>query len=219
MTALRKVRLLAEYRGMLHRLCKLMFTSADASLYLVPYATARRFFVGGSAFAEQEAKRDIKTTLGTSSETEPKLSIHESGQVHIQVPAGRIGPEQTLPLGEFSGEHLATVSVDRFEGLALHKGRVRTSGDELDIVLSVATESGRLALYANASSKRFAAEPECPIVLTLTRRSLEHPLYIGVLPIGQAPLRESGTGVTVLAGWNPRLPDGAPQRFLYIRGE
>jgi hypothetical protein len=218
-TALRKVRLLAEYEGMLHRVCKLMFTSGDASLYLVPYAASRRFFVGGTEFPEQQVTLHIRTTLGTAAAIEPKLSIHESGQVHIQVPAGRIGPERTLPLSQFVGEHLATVVVDSFTGLPPHKGKIRTTGGELDIVLAASSDSARLVLYANACSRRFAADPDCPIVVKLTRRSLERPLYIGILPIRQAPTQPSGQGVTVLAGWNPRLLRGARQRLLYIRGQ
>ena len=219
MTQPRKIRLLTEYEGLLYRSCKLIFTAGDVSLYLVPYAAGRCFFVGGSGFAEQEATVQVDTTQGAAADTEPKLSIHESGQVHIQIPGRRIGSEQTLPLSEFRGEHVATVTVDRFPGLQRHEGEVRTTGEQRDFILQSPVESGRLALYANALEPMFAAEAPCPIVVSLTRRTLKMPLHIGILAVGQELLRPVGTGVTVLAGWNPRLREGAPQRFLYVRGQ
>jgi hypothetical protein len=102
---------------------KLSVTARDASMYLFPYAKARRFFVGGSSFADQQVEAKIKTVDGATSQSEPKLSIHESGQIHVDIPTGRIGPESTLPRQEFRGEHLATVVANSMEGPMAHVER------------------------------------------------------------------------------------------------
>jgi hypothetical protein len=93
-TNIRELRVLVQHKGTMLRLCKLMFTSGDASIYLVPYASAGHYFLGGHEFAEQERQATFDFTKQLSSKLKqlPKLSLHETGQVHVQVGRDRAGP-------------------------------------------------------------------------------------------------------------------------------
>lgn len=218
---IREVRLLASWRDGLLRLCKLIFSARDASIYLVPYARGRRFFSGGSAMPERELTDTLRYPEGIESDREPKLSLHESGQVHVLAGSTRVGPLHTLPLATFRGEHVATVCFDRFENLSPFQGAPADSGPERDLVIPVESgvESGRFALYLNGIEPVFAGG-ECWFTVTIRRPTLTCPLYLCVRAIPQEPLGEAPrSGVTVLAGWNPALADLAHQNYLYVRGQ
>jgi hypothetical protein len=217
---LRELRLLAQRRGSLFRLCKLMFTKRDASIYVVPYARAQRYFSGSSEIAEHEVSSFLNAAEGIESDREPKLSIHESGQVHVHAAGARAGVVQSLPLAGFRGEHLATVCFDKFDGLPPYVGPVRTAGPEREFVFVVPDDvpSGRLAMYANAAEPKFA-RGQCLMTFTLVRPTLARPLFIGLHPISQAALGEPDrSGVTVIAGWDPATNATEALRYVYLRG-
>ena len=158
---------------------------------------------------------------GVESDREPKLSIHESGQVHIHAGSTRVGPLKTLPFRDYRGQHLATVCFDRFEGLATFEGTPKTSSSEQDLVIPIDSEveSGRLALYLNGEKSLFAGQTKCWFVVTITRPP-HLPVHLCVKALPQEPVGDlsRGGGVSVLAGWDPSLPESAPQQYLYVRG-
>jgi hypothetical protein len=226
LTNIRKLRLLVEHQGTLRRFCKLLFDRVDASVYLIPYAREGRFYFGGRAFEEDQVEQtfNFKEQRQSGDDRLPKLSIHETGQVHVQVGRdNRAGPLRIPPLTTWRGEHAATITADTLAGLAVFDGQPRTQGAERDHVIPVESdrvESGRLAIYLNGKENVFATH--CGIVLTLTRPTLKNPLYLGIRPFAQDPLGDGtgNDGVTVIAGWTPAQalsPASAP--FLYIRGE
>jgi hypothetical protein len=220
MGSARKVRLLVEYKGQLLRVCKLLFTATDASIYLIPYAPHRRFFYGRHALPTQEVPVDLCFSEDTDVDHEPKLSIHESGQVHVQVAGLRVGPLETCPLADLRGQHVATVSPDRFDGLPPFEGRLSRLASDRDLVHRVprAVESGRFAIYVNGVDRLFA-DGQCWFTVTCHRATLVRPLYVGVKVHWQLPTgEESHPGITVLAGWDPRLPEKTRQDFVYVRG-
>jgi hypothetical protein len=216
---LREARLLTEYGGKLLRVCKLVVTQRDTSLYLVPYSPQRKFFFGQRRFPEKVGTVTCNRADSVEVDGEPKLSIHESGQVHVKGLGVLAGPLQSVPLANLRGEHMATVTVERFEGLMEFKGAPSSGGQYRDyVVRAEGAESGRHAIYINGAAPEFADGP-CWITLRLGRSTLPRPIYVGVSAVGQAPLSDRGeTGVAVIAGWNPRLPSAAEQDFLYVRG-
>ncbi len=218
---IRELRLLAQRGTGLLRLCKLIFTANDASIYVVPYAANRRFFCGSQSMPEREISQTWCYVDGVSSDREPKLSLHESGQVHVLAGDTRVGPLQTSPLASLRGQHVATVCFDRFDGLSPFQAVPASSGPERDQVIPVdaGVQSGRFALYVNGAEPSFAGG-DCWFTVTLTRPTLTSALYLGVKAIPQAPLGEPPrAGVTALAGWNPLLSESARQDFLWLRGE
>jgi hypothetical protein len=189
-TNIRELRVLVQHKGTMLRLCKLMFTSGDASIYLVPYASAGHYFLGGHEFAEQERQATFDFTKQLSSKLKqlPKLSLHETGQVHVQVGRDRAGPLRIPPLSELRGQHVASISADGFEALARFEGTPRSSGAEQDFVFVVepGLDSGRIALYVNGEEPSFG--DDCPVRIALTRPTLASPLHLGLRPWGQLPL-------------------------------
>ena len=188
------------------------------------YASAGHYFLGGHEFAEQERQMTFDFTKQLSSKLKqlPKLSLHETGQVHVQVGRDRAGPLRIPPLSELRGQHVASISADKFETLAPFEGTPRSSGAEQDFVFVVEAglDSGRIALYVNGEEPSFA--DDCPVRITLTRPTLASPLHLGLRPWGQLPLGEIADkgGVTVTSGWNPLTALGeSSMQFLYIRGE
>lgn len=218
---LKELRLLVNYKEVHRSLCKILFTSKDSSVYLIPYASTRTYHYGKSVFENGELKNTFDFTIGVKENIEPKLSIHESGKVHIQSGKVTVDPLQTVPLKDLRGQHIATISVDRFEGLPKFKNKILDTRSTAIRVLKVhpEIESGRLAIYVNGKEFAFNCG-KCPIHFALTRKTLVSPLYIGIKPIGQLPIGEKARpGVTVIAGWNPTLTSPLKTEYLYIRGE
>jgi hypothetical protein len=54
------------------------------SVYLVPYAAERRYYAGSVQVPEHEVSSTFGYRGGVELRREPKLSIHETGQVHVQ---------------------------------------------------------------------------------------------------------------------------------------
>lgn len=222
---LSKVRLLVQHEAELRLVCKLIFTKKDASIYIVPYAPGGHYYFGSDQFAEREAERtfDFKTQLSSKDKNLPHLSLHQRGRVHAYgVHGEQAGPLQIPPLPEWRGQHIATVTVDRFKTLAPFDKTPKSTGAQQDFVFIVEEplQSGRLALYVNGAEPTFG--DDCPVMLTLTRPTLKQPLYLGVRPWGQEPLGETPDkgGVVALAGWDPTIAKTeAETPFLYVRGE
>lgn len=167
---------------------------------------------------EFQYKDTFKYSLEEPDEYVPKLSIHYSGQVHIRACKKDeilAGPLFCPPLNELNGEHIATICVDRFDGLLEFKKSPRQAGPEIDHVIPVGdgVKSGRLAIYINGNSPIFGGG-KCRIMIP------RNTIYIGVKPISQLPLGSpKKSGIIVIAGWDPTKKMGVEQDYLYIRGE
>jgi hypothetical protein len=113
-----------------------------------------------------------------------KLSIHESGQVHIKSDQPIAGPLQIPPLAEWKGQHIASVSLDSFEGLAKFEGRISSSGSEQDLVIKVIgdAQSGRIPLYLAGDRAAFT-QRDCAVI-TMRRPHLKSPIFLGIKPKG-----------------------------------
>lgn len=221
-TSIREFRFLVAYAGTHRKICKLTFSNKDASIYIFPYARQGRFFFGSQAMGEQQIEQTFNFTEGSGfSEQIPKLSLHESGQIHIFMPSINAGPLQIPPLSSLRGQHVASVSVDTFEGLPEHEAPLSYTGAMQDHVIPIDEDvaSGVIAVYINGERPVFHSA-ECRCVFTLKRPTLKQPLYIGIRPRAQRPLGlPERPGVTVIAGWNPTLSNNHSISYLYIRGE
>ena len=219
---LREIRLLVRYRGTLRRVCKLVFSKQDASMYLLPYGTIGRYFYGGQTIMEEEINHTFNFKEQFQGDKIPKLSIHESGQVHVSIEREKkAGPLQTVPLPELRGEHIASVSIDALEKLPMHEEEPKTIGTEQDVVINVDDEaqSGRFKILVNAASVPIF-EDRCALIVHMQRPYLETPIHICFVPIRQDPLGPEGKGgVTVIAGWNPRKGAMETLDLLYIRAQ
>lgn len=218
---IREVRILIQWRNSLRKLCKIAFSDSDASLYLFPYAIEGKYHYGSKIMPSKEASLSFDFAEDIFQEQTPKLSIHESGQVHVYVGIEKAGPLFIPPLANLTGQHIASVSPDAFESLPIFTKKLRQIGAEIDQIIPAVDEavSGRLAIYVNGNQPTFDVQ-DCGLIFTLTRSTIARPLYFGVKPIGQPKIGvDVQKGVTIIAGWNPLKPMAEDVDFLYIRGE
>lgn len=218
----REVRILVQYGMNVLKICKIALGQKDASLYLFPYARQGKYFCGLRSMAGGQTRDSFDFTTDIEEESVPKLSIHESGQVHIYAGKKRVGPLKIPTLRSFRGEHIASVALDTFDALPLFPEEPRSDGPERDITLGIEPEvdSGRIAIFVNGYEARFLGTPPPPITLALQRPSGNSPLYVGLKVLGQQPLGrdEVNSGTTVIAGWDPQRPVTESVEYLYVRG-
>lgn len=221
MKNIREVRFLVRVKNVLRKMCKLAFSDTDASLYLFPYSKSGNYYFGNKSNSKNETEYKFDFTEDIFDEKTPKLSIHEKGQVHVQVNNNRTGPLFIPHLSTLRGQHIASVTPDSFNSLPMHTEKIRNTSSEIDHILEVpdTVTNGRLLIYANGFEPKFQA-PQHNFVITLERPSIPRPLHFGILTRGQAVLGESTPkGVTVIAGWDPTKLTENGFDFLYIRGE
>jgi hypothetical protein len=218
---LKEMRILIQHRKTLRALFKVSFGQKDASLYLFPYGPTGKYFYGFQSIKEYEIERTFSYTEQFNAEKIPKLSIHQSGQIHIYSDQRQIaGPVYTIPLQKWRGEHIATVVADSFESLCIYKKKIKVAGSEVDHIIPCddVVQNGRIAIYCNAQSPDFIYK--CRMKVTMQRPQLSSPIHIGFAPIAQKSVEEKvKCGVTVIAGWNPRKQVNDNQDLLYIRAQ
>jgi hypothetical protein len=215
---LKEVRLLAEYKGTIRRICKMTFAAADATLYIVPFVKEGRYFYGGKSLLEIQPKLKYRFDEDSDLYSElPHISIHQSGQIQVCIGEAKAGPLFAVSLQDLRGEHVATVCIDRFADMPLFENKIQTSGPKIDQVVAVGNgvESGRFVIYANGEKPLFPCK--CPLKLSLIRPAASTPLFLGIAPFPQEKLGNDEGGITVVAGWNREREDEF-EDFLYLRG-
>lgn len=116
--AVTEARLCVSYRAEVLRVCKLAVSKTDSSLYLFPYGPAGEYYFGRLSIPAGKQSATIPFDQQETSANIPKISIHESGQVHIKAGDAVTGPMFASPLSDLCGEHIATVTCVRFSDLA-----------------------------------------------------------------------------------------------------
>ena len=218
--AIRELRVVVLFGSKMRSLCKLVLSKHDASLYVVPYAPSNRYSVGTQSMGEGEKSVTFDVGQARDYGAAPKISFHQSGQVHANAGDSRVGPLQIPPLPDWRGEHLATVLAAHAVSLPDFRGPRRGHGAERDLVLDLrgSVESAKVVLFANGIEPQF--QGPCPFQFRLAHASLTRPLFIGVLPQAQVALTDpdAGGGVVAIGGWTPSRDPDTPVDFLYIRG-
>jgi hypothetical protein len=219
--SIEKVRVLVSFEGRLRSLCKIMFSKPDASIYVVPYAPTKKYSVGTHTLGKDEQSATFTVEGEQDFETAPKISFHESGQVHANAGTSRVGPLYVPALPYWRGANLGTVVASHAGSLPEFNRAPRTEGPERDWTLHLTgpVVSAALALYVNGFEPRF--DTDCPLHFALTRPTLLRPLYLGLRPRPQDPLtapEQYGGGVIAIGGWTPGQPGAAAVDFIYVRG-
>lgn len=214
------VRVLIAKDQRLYRLGKIIFARADASVYLVPYGATGRYYYGRSGFSEEQIDHTFDFTEQEAATRAPKITIHESGQVHAYVGnSAKVGPLTIPPLTSYPAGHLATIQAVAIAGLAHHKKAPRSSGREVDwrVQADEGEDNCRLVIRLHSN------QPETQrglLSIQVQRPSLPRPLFLTLEAHAHDRLDGNGAlgGSVALAGWDPT---GASvlKDFLYIRGE
>jgi hypothetical protein len=220
MATVHDCRFLIQLQNDHKKVCRMVFGKKDASLYLIPYGRQQRYLWGEGTVPEGSTTATFSHANPVGDLKTAKLSIHQSGQVHVKTVEGDVyvaGPLGTKPLWEFRGEHLAGLTVDHLDSLP-DAGKVKGKPKSPELVLRSQDleHTRRFAIYANGAEPRF----DFPVKATITmnRVGLPAPLHIGITSFAQEPLAtgEEG-GVTIICGWNPDKEEVAEQRILWVR--
>ncbi len=225
----KSIRFLVSHSGVLKKFCKIALSVNDASLYIFPYAPHGRYYGGKQTFrgllpGEERVEFTFDYTKQSVSDDMPKLSIHETGQVHIEIGKERVGPVFIPQFRNLIDEHIATVTMDNIMGLPEHNKEPNLFPPHTDLLIETGeeTESLRLLLYVNGDAPNFKYNNAIITLGTRERKHLSKPIFIGLFVVPQSDLREnneeSSPGVLAIAGWDPRkMPDKATD-LLFIRG-
>jgi len=223
MERIRQLRLLALHRSVPKAVCLIAFAKSDGSFYLVPFSMSGCFFYGARRIAEGEIHDTFDSTQQLSANALPKLSVHESGQVHLRNPKGTeiAGPLRIPLLSTLQGQHVCSVSVDELDALPAYTRTIKSDGAEIDCFVEFSEEmkSGRVLIFVNGSEPKFKTLLNPVVIPTLS--STGRPIYVGLLALVQDPLGPGNElkGITVIGGWDPTLPKEAELDYLYLRGD
>jgi hypothetical protein len=218
---IREVRRLIQWHNSLRKLCKIAFSSTDASLYLFPYAVQGKYYYGSKTMPAKQSSITFNFIEDIFKSQTPKLSIHEKGQVHVYVGNEKAGPLLIPPLLNLTGQHIATVCPDAFESLPPYTKKPQVKGSEIDHIIYAVDEAvnGKLLVYVNGQDPEFDAN-DCGLKIILRRTTIARPLYIGVKVVDQPLIGNNNQkGITIISGWNPLYSSEESFNFLYIRGE
>jgi hypothetical protein len=189
-------------------------------MYLIPYASHGEYFYGATEMPADRSPFTFNFRDQVGVRSRPKISIHESGQVHIYADgAPRAGPLQIPPLREYRGEHIATVRYDTIKQLPKNTVTPRITGQRRDIAFGVPGDvlSGSLLIFANGESNAFQAE-HVHFAIQVETGDGKPPMYYGLSGVAEDPLGGAG-GITVLAGFDTRKAmAGEATALLFLRG-
>jgi hypothetical protein len=201
-------RVVVEVNTSYRKVCRLAFPKSDASLYLIPYGRQHMYLWGEGAFPEGAKNITFEYADKKGTPEKLKLTIHQSGQVHVKSLQGqdyKAGPLWTKPLWEYRGEHLASISIDSLTSLP-SAGKLKPKPKSPELILRAADvgQSRRFVLYANGAEPRFVFPVKAWV--RMSRAGLPSPLYIGLAALGQKGLVEGEEGgVSIICGWNVSL--------------
>jgi hypothetical protein len=216
-----KLRIHLEQRdGTFRTLAQVMFTSRDASLYLVPYARSGNYFYGAQSVPPGRSKFEVKFKEHAMASARPKLSIHESGDVHIYADdSPKAGPIHVRPVSECRGEHIATVQFDHMNLVPVYSRTMRITREVADLAVGVPddVDAGRLCIYANGERNAFNTEQLH--FARVARCTDGSEVWYGFgFYVGDALGSGDEGGITVLAGFDARATENEGLGFLFLRG-
>lgn len=221
MANIKDCRLLVSVDGTTRKICRLLFPTSDASLYLIPYGKTECYTWGQGHFHKGQEMGTFDPAPEAPGFVKVKLSIHESGQVHVKTQPGdeyKAGPLQGSPLWQYRGEHLATVTIDNLQALpAGGKSKAKPHSPDVLLKTTDSSKSRRFVLYANGESSDFDVPTHAKV--TMNRAGLPAPLHLGITVYEQNGLVEPPEGgLTIIAGWKRASGVSlAEEDFLWVR--
>jgi hypothetical protein len=222
-SGVREVDILVQFAGAVRRIAKFAFSNSDASLYVMLIGPHRQFRCGFGHFGRGVETIQVELNEPSTGDGQgiPKVSLHQSGQVHVLCGTYRSRPCQVPAIVGFRGVHVATVLAEQLQDLSPFTGRISTSGPRRSIVLDgvpPGVTGLRLPVYVNGLEPRFG-DP-CEIVFGLHRPGLDQPLNVG-LTVRRSSVRDANGaagGVVMAVGWDPSSPKlASPTDIMLVR--
>lgn len=213
MSDLRKLRIIFNYKGQNYKICKIMFTGRDSSLYIVPYSLNGKYYAGKRRMTDQQVSDSFNYREQFEFDKLPKLSIHQQGQIHLDIPNERLGPFKIPPIDQLRGQHVATICLDNMRGIPVHTNPIKKNGTNRDYVIDIPDRivNCRLAVYINGIEPKLDGDG-FTCILPIERKTLDYIMYVGLKVISQSDIGSGTTsGISMITGWNPTLALEAQQ--------
>lgn len=227
--SIKSTRFLVQRSGVIRNFFKVAISQNDASIYIIPYANEGKYYGGISNLPKidlgtLQQKVDVNYTEQIADEKMPKLSIHESGQIHLDIGSKRTLPHKIPPLENIEDKHIASVSTDVIEALPIFQADIKDSSTHKDIVINVDKQipSVRVAIYVNGISAKFKYQNAVLSVGTDVRPHLKRPISFGFQFIPQGDIRvdsKGAPGIVAISGWDITKPHTEENSFIFLRGE
>jgi hypothetical protein len=187
-------------------------------VYLTPNrAKGLRYYYGSRNMRPGAASDSFDYGNGHDAAGVPKISIHESGRVHIRIANTLVaGPLQIPRLRELEGVHVATVQPDAMDALPVYGGNPfdKCSDSQHAYVVSAddADENCRVVMWIGREP-RFRQEL---FVRSFNGAGWGSPLYLAIGVIENKLLLPGRKGITLLAGMDPGAGVQDSQSFLWV---
>ena len=218
-----EIRYLTKHRGMIRAICLVALSGSDSSFYVFPYSKSGLYFFGERGLAEQAIADTFQIDAQLSSLELPKLSMHESGQVHIKGPGSTdiAGPLSIPRLTDLRGAHVCSVSVDNLDFLPEYSRAIKRDGPKIDrfVCVSDGVSSVRITFWVNGVEPTFKTNHKTSVINLPSGTGST--IYLGLLAIEQDALGTESEvkGISVIGGWDPTLPKDTAISYLYLRAQ
>lgn len=204
------------------KICKFFFTGKDTSIYICFYFKAKEYFYGKKEFMSGDKELSFNFTRNKLSKKCPKLSYHESGEVHFKVDNQKESLEKVKisPLKDWNGELMATITIKGFNGFEDYYD----SKERKDLIIEFQKdiEGLKLTIWATAGKvelDKFGKRYN--FGFTLGRVNPPRLINFGIKVDDQTSYSNNKlSSLTVITGWDKSAVDiGRLTPFLYLHSE
>lgn len=213
----KKVRFLIFHKGQTRKFFKLVFTE-DLSFLIFPYGPNNEYYYGRKSMPENENKLTFDFAQQHDASKNPKVSIHQSGQVHVEAPEKeRIKPMFIPELMSLKNEHIATVGTDNLSVLPkFNINKIKISGSEIDTILKVDDEfnNGRWAMFCSGDDKSLPLYRSK--LINIDRNESKIFLYMKFFTEDSLHENFNLGGTFTIAGWRPGAKIEEKEDFIYV---
>jgi hypothetical protein len=206
----------------LRKLFTLKLSRDDCSFYLFPHSAKDEYYFGVEIFPAGEKRLTFNFTGQHVEAKRPKVSFHPNGSIKIAGIRVETPMVEGAPFSTLRGQHVATVRVDGLSAAPVHTNAPVIDGPRRDAVTPLVGDvpSLRIVICANSVRDAFDKDSEVtggvPWMLPIWRPSEK--LFLGFYIIDNSDSSTgTGTGTTVITGWDPRHRTSGEMRFLFLR--
>jgi hypothetical protein len=192
----------------------------DLSFYLTPFAKQARYYWGEETLNRGEAGKSFAFHGQCSGVKAPRISFHESGQVHLKLGRNLAGPLQIPCLTNLDGQHIATLTLDAICEAPMHVNELKDTHSIQNYRIPVSPDVKNIRLVMRVAQHLHCLRNATACVLQIKDSLRKRHVLLGFEAIPQTPIseRRDSPGVVVLGGWNPLLDKSESQTFYFVRG-
>ncbi len=202
------------------KICRFFFTKTDTSLYICFYFKGKEYYYGCKNFQEGIEKLTFNFKEGRHGKICPKLSYHQSGEIHFKIKDQKESVEKVIatPLKKLCGEHIITIIIEGLDDFEDFKN----SDYGLAIKFPIDVEGLKLTIWGIAGELELAQlRKKYNFGFMLRRINPTQLIHFGVKINTQKSISEDkSSGLTVITGWDKSAADvNNTATLLYLQGK